>query len=223
MGCGHFRAKGSGIKTFVGPTGYPVRLDRDPRRNPDNPRMRFLIDFFPIGLFVAAYKLHDIYTATAVLMVATVVQTGIIYAIDRRLQTLHKVTLVLVLVFGTLTLVLQDERFIKWKPTVLYASMAIVLGAALWGWKKNFLQLLLGSQLTLPAPVWARLTVIWIGYFLFMAGINAYVAAYYSTEDWVNFKLWGYVFPVIFIVGQGLYIARYLKDDGSAANGEPKP
>ncbi|MEY4978772.1 MAG: hypothetical protein RLZZ352_1042 [Pseudomonadota bacterium] len=173
--------------------------------------MRLLIDFFPIALFVAAYKLADIYTATAVLMAATVVQSGIIYAIDRKLQTLQKVTLVLVLVFGVLTLVLHDERFIKWKPTVLYASMAVVLGAALWVWKKNFLQLLLGSQLSLPAPVWARLTAIWVAYFLFMAGINAYVAAFYSTEDWVNFKLWGYIFPVLFIVGQGLYIAPHLK------------
>jgi intracellular septation protein len=177
--------------------------------------MRFLIDFFPIALFVAAYKLQDIYVGTAVLMVSTVLQTGIIYAIDRRLQTLHKVTLVLVLVFGALTLLLHDERFIKWKPTVLYASMAIVLGAALWGWKKNFLQLLLGSQLILPPPVWARLTVIWIGYFLFMAALNGYVAAYYSTDEWMNFKLWGYVFPLIFIVGQGLYIARYIKDEHS--------
>ena len=188
-----------------------------PRCNPDNPSMRFLIDFFPIALFVAAYKLQDIYTATAVLMAATVLQTGIIYGIDRKLQTMQKVTLVLVLVFGVLTLVLQDERFIKWKPTVLYASMAIVLGAALWGWKKNFLQILLGSQLTLPTAVWGRLTVIWVAYFLFMAAINGYVAAYYSTEDWVNFKLWGYIFPVVFIVGQGLYIARYIKDDSNGA------
>jgi intracellular septation protein len=182
--------------------------------------MRFLIDFFPILLFVAAYKLEGIYTATAVLMAATVLQTGIIYGIDRKLQTLQKVTLVLVLVFGVLTLVLQDERFIKWKPTVLYASMGIALGAALWGWKKNFLQILLGSQLTLPTAVWGRLTLIWIGYFLFMAALNGYVAAYYSTEDWVNFKLWGYIFPLLFIVGQGLYIARYIKDDG---NGAKKP
>lgn len=183
--------------------------------------MRFLIDFFPIALFVGAYKLHDIYTATAVLMVATLVQTGIIYAIDRKLQTLQKVTLVLVIVFGVLTLVLHDERFIKWKPTVLYASMAIVLAAALWGWKKNFLQILLGSQLSLPAPVWGRLTVIWVVYFLFMAAINGYVAAYYSTEDWVNFKLWGYIFPVLFIVGQGLYIARYLKEPETGGPEQP--
>ena len=190
---------------------FPPR--RGDWRAVDNRAMRFLIDFFPIALFVAAYKWQGIYVATGVLMAATVLQTGLIYLIDRKLQTLHKVTLVLVLVFGALTLFLQDERFIKWKPTVLYASMAVVLGAALWIWKKNFLQILLGSQLTLPTAVWARLTVIWIGYFLFMAGINAYVAAYYSTEDWVNFKLWGYIFPVLFIIAQGLYIARHIKDD----------
>ena len=186
--------------------------------------MRILIDFFPIALFVAAYKMYDIYTATAVLMAATLVQTGIIYAVDRKLQTMQKVTLVLVIVFGVLTLALHDERFIKWKPTVLYSSMAIVLGAALWIWKKNFLQILLGSQLSLPEAVWARLTVIWVSYFLFMAALNGYVAALYSTEDWVNFKLWGYAFPIIFIVGQGLYISRYIRDDGpaegSASNAE---
>ncbi len=175
--------------------------------------MRLLIDFFPIALFVAAYKWQGIYVATGVLMAATVLQTGLIWLLDRKLQTLHKVTLVLVLVFGALTLFLQDERFIKWKPTVLYASMAVVLAAALWIWKKNFLQILLGSQLTLPSQVWARLTVAWVGYFLFMAAINGWVAAYYSTEDWVNFKLWGYIFPVLFIVGQGIYIARHLKDE----------
>lgn len=180
--------------------------------------MRLLIDFLPIALFVLAYKLQGIFVATAVLMAATLVQTGVIYAIDRRLQNMHKVTLVMVLVFGTLTLVLQDESFIKWKPTVLYGSMALVLGLALRIWKKNFLKILLGSQLRLPDPVWNKCTVMWIGYFLFMAAINGYVAAYYSTEDWVNFKLWGYVFPVAFLVGQGLYLARYLKDDAAEPN-----
>ena len=183
--------------------------------------MRFLIDFFPIALFVGAYKLQDIYVATAVLMAATVVQTGIIYALDRRLQTLHKVTLVLVLVFGLLTLLLHDERFIKWKPTVLYGSMALVLAVALWGWGKNFLQMLLGSQLQLPKPVWNKLTVAWVGYFAFMAAINAYVAINFSTEDWVNFKLWGYVFPLVFIVGQGIYIARYLSATEETAATKP--
>ena len=175
--------------------------------------MRFLIDFFPILLFFGAYKLHDIYVGTAVLMAATVLQSGIIYAIDRRLQTMQKATLALVLVFGALTLGLHDERFIKWKPTVLYAGMALGLAAALWIWKKNLLQLLLGSQLRLPAAVWGRLTLAWILYFLFMAASNAYVAAYYSTEAWMDFKLWGYAFPLLFIIGQGFYVAPHLKDE----------
>ncbi len=175
--------------------------------------MRLLIDFFPIVLFFLAYQWQGIYAATAVLMGATVLQIALIYAIDRRLQTLHKVTLLLVLVFGALTLALQDERFIKWKPTVLYGAMALALAAAQWGWKKNVLQLLLGTQLRLPEPVWTRLTWAWIGYCLFMAGLNAYVAAFFSTDAWVDFKLWGYIFPVVFLVGQGIYVARHLKDD----------
>lgn len=187
--------------------------------------MRILIDFFPIALFVAFYKLQGIYTATAVLMAATVVQTAIIYAMDKRLQMMQKVTLALVLVFGVLTLVLRDERFIKWKPTVLYVSMATVLATALWVWKKNFLQILLSSQLQLPDAVWARLTVIWVGYFLFMGALNGYVAANFTTDEWINFKLWGYVFPVLFIVGQGVYIARYLRDDSTTSpeNAPPNP
>ena len=175
--------------------------------------MRFLIDFLPIVLFVGAYKLYDIYVATGVLMAATVAQMAIIYALDRKLTTMHRITLLLILVFGSLTLVLQNELFIKWKPTVLYLAMAIGLSIALWTAKKNFLKLMLGSQLELPDPVWMRLNVVWIGYCLFMAVINGYVAAYFSTEAWVNFKLWGYVFPLTFIIGQGLYIAPHLKAD----------
>ena len=183
--------------------------------------MKFLIDFFPIALFVAAYKLRDIYFATAVLMAATVVQSTVLYAIDRKLQALQKATLVLVLVFGTLTLALHDDRFIKWKPTVLYGAMAIALAIAVWVYKKNFLKMLLGSQLELPDPVWMRLNVVWVAYSAFMSLINAYVAAYYSTEAWVNFKLWGYAFPLVFIVGQGFYIARYIKADEPQAPNPP--
>lgn len=178
--------------------------------------MKLLIDFFPILLFFAAYKTYDIYTATGVLMAATVVQMGLIYAIDRKLQMMHKITLVLILVFGALTLGLHDERFIKWKPTILYAAMGMGLAIALWGLKKNFLKLLLGSQLELPDPVWMRLNLAWIVYCVFMSLLNSYVAAYFSTETWVNFKLWGYAIPLVFIVGQGFYIAPYLKSEKSS-------
>ena len=175
--------------------------------------MKLLIDFFPILLFFGAFKYYDIYVGTAVLMAATVVQTALIYWMDRRLQTMHKITLALVLLFGTLTLTLHDDRFIKWKPTVLYAAMAIGLAVSIWVMKKNFLKIMLGSQLALPEAVWKKLNLIWVGYCIFMAAINGYVAAYYSTEDWVNFKLWGYAFPLAFIVAQGFYIAPHLKSD----------
>ena len=166
--------------------------------------MKLLIDFLPILLFFGAFKYYDIYVGTAVLMAATVVQTGLIYWMDRRLQTMHKITL---------TLTLHDDRFIKWKPTVLYAAMAIGLAVSIWVMKKNFLKIMLGSQLALPEAVWKKLNLIWVGYCIFMAAINGYVAAYYSTEDWVNFKLWGYAFPLAFIVAQGFYIAPHLKSD----------
>ena len=183
--------------------------------------MKILIDFFPILLFFGAYKLYDIYVGTAVLMAATVLQMSLVYLIDRKLQMMHKITLVLIMLFGTLTLVLHDERFIKWKPTVLYGAMALALALAVWVYKKNFLKLLLGSQLTLPDPVWMRLNTVWVGYSAFMAIINGYVAAYYSTEAWVNFKIWGYVFPLLFIVGQGFYIARYLQTDDTRISPPP--
>ena len=182
--------------------------------------MKILLDFLPILLFFGAYKLWGIYAGTAVLMAATSAQMAIVYAIDRKLTTMHKATLALILVFGALTLLLQDERFIKWKPTVLYAAMALALAVALWAFRKNFLKLMLGSQLALPDAVWHRLTVAWVGYCLFMAALNGYVAAYFSTDAWANFKLWGYVFPLAFIVGQGFYVARHLSDETPAETPE---
>ncbi|MEO8856297.1 MAG: septation protein A [Burkholderiaceae bacterium] len=175
--------------------------------------MKALLDFVPILLFFGAYKLYNIYVGTAVLMAATVVQTGIVYAIDRKVSALQKITLAMILVFGALTLWLQDERFIKWKPSVLYVAIAIALVVAVWVFKKSFLKLMLGAQLELPDRVWMRLNIAWIGYCLFMAIVNGYVAAFFSTDAWVDFKIWGYIFPVLFLVGQGLYIAPHLKGE----------
>ncbi len=179
--------------------------------------MKTLLDFLPILLFVAAYKFSTIYVATGVLMVATVLQMAVTYMIDKKLTTMHKMTLGMVLGFGALTLVLQDENFIKWKPTVLYIAMALAMCVAMWVMKKNYLKLMLGSQLDLPDPVWMRLNVAWMLYCLFMAAVNGYVAAYYTTDQWVNFKLWGYVFPLVFMGGQGWYISRYLGSDEPVA------
>ncbi|MDR0274543.1 MAG: septation protein A [Burkholderiaceae bacterium] len=185
--------------------------------------MKVLLDFLPILLFFAAYQLWGVYVATAVLMAATVTQMLAVYWLDKKLNTMHKATLALILIFGALTLALHDERFIKWKPTVLYAAMALTLAVALWGLRKNFLKIALGSQLNLPDSVWARLTAAWVLYCLFMAALNGYVAAFFSTDAWMKFKVWGYVFPLVFIIGQGFYVARHLEDAASPANPAPPP
>jgi intracellular septation protein len=181
--------------------------------------MKTLIDFLPFVFFFGAFKLFDIYVGTAVLMAATALQMLIVYRMDGKLQTMQKITLALVLVFGGLTLVLHDERFIKWKPTFLYMAMALALAVALWGMRKNILKLMLGAQLELPDKVWHRLNIAWIFYTLFMAAINAYVVLYYSTADWVSFKVWGYVFPLSFLVAQGFYIAPHLRGQDAPEDG----
>lgn len=173
--------------------------------------MKTLLNFLPLLLFFVAYKLTDIYTATMVLMAASVVEAGIVYAMDKKLSSMQKITLAAILVFGAVTLVLHDETFIKWKPTVLYAVLALVLSVMVWVRKVNFLKSFLGQQLELPDPVWQRLNVVWIVYCGFMAVLNGYVAAYFSTDAWVSFKVWGYVFPLAFIIGQGFYIAPHIK------------
>lgn len=178
--------------------------------------MKQFLDFLPIVLFFGTYKLYGIYIATGVLMAATVLHTLYIYKTEGRLMTMHKVTLALVLVFGALTLLFQDERFIKIKPTLLYSALAIALAVGLWGYGKNLLRAMLGGVLELAPAVWRKLTIAWIGYSLFMASVNAYVAAYWSTEEWVNFKLWGYIFPLVFLLAQGVYIARHLPKDGGS-------
>ena len=173
--------------------------------------MKQILDFIPILLLFIAYKTYDIYTATAVMMAATVVQMAILYKLDGKLATMHKATLILVLGFGALTLGFHDERFIKIKPTVLYTFMALALGIALWVYKKNFLKSMLGAQMSLPDTVWRNLTVSWIVYSLAIASLNAYVAYFYTTEQWVNFKIWGYAFPLVFLVAQGIYISKYIQ------------
>ena len=175
--------------------------------------MKQLLDFLPILLFFTAFKMYDIYVATGVIMVATSVQMLILYKLDGRLSTMHKVTWALVLGFGALTLGFHDERFVKIKPTVLYAFTGLGLAIGLWVLKKNFLKLMLGAQLKMPDGVWRNLTVIWVTYSFFMAALNAYVALMFTTEQWVNFKLWGYAFPLVFLLGQGIYIAKHLQSD----------
>ena len=147
--------------------------------------MRQLIDFLPILLFFGAYKAYNIYVATGVIMVATLVQMAILYKMDGTLQTMHKVTLALVLGFGAMTLGFQDERFIKIKPTVLYTFMASALAIGLWIYKKNFLKSMLGAQIKLPDQIWRNLTVAWVVYSLGMAALHLWRITTPPNNGWI--------------------------------------
>jgi intracellular septation protein len=179
--------------------------------------MKLLIDFFPIVLFFVAYKLADIYWATAVAIVATVIQIGWLRVSTGKTEPMQWLSLGVIVLFGGATLLAHNEAFIKWKPTVLYWLMGGVLLLGQLLWRKNFLKSLMGSQLTLPDDAWRAVNWSWTAFFLVMGALNLWVAYSFSTDAWVNFKLFGGLgLMAVFIVGQALYLGRYLKAEDSA-------
>src|SRR5687767_15899505 len=127
--------------------------------------MKFLFDFFPVILFFIAFKAADIYVATGVAIAATFVQVGWVKFKGRRVEPMLWASLAIVAVFGGATLVLQDETFIKWKPTVLYWLFGVVLAASAFVFRRNLIRAMLGKQMALPDAVWSRLNLSWIAFF----------------------------------------------------------
>jgi intracellular septation protein len=119
----------------------------------------------------------------------------------------------IIVVFGGATLMLQNEIFIKWKPTVLYWLLGAVLAGAALLFRRNLIRMMLSEQVQLPDPVWNRLNWSWVGFFAFMGALNLYVAYNYSTDLWVNFKLFGGMgLMLLFVVVQALFLARHVED-----------
>src|SRR5688572_33087222 len=137
--------------------------------------MKFLFDFLPVILFFVAFKLAGIYVATAVAIAATFAQVGWLKLRKRKIEPMVWASLAIIAVFGGATLVLQDETFIKWKPTVLYWLFGAVLAGAAFACR-NLIRALPSEQVQLPEPVCARLNASWIGFFVFMGALNLSVA-----------------------------------------------
>ena len=175
--------------------------------------MKLLFDFLPILLFFIAYKLADIYVATGVLIVVTLMQVGWIWLRQRRVEKLPLFTAGLVLVFGGATLILHDPVFVKWKPTVVnWLFAAAFLGSRFIG-QKPLLERMMGEQLELPAPVWVKLTLAWAAFFFAMGLANLYVAFTFDENTWVNFKLFGMLgLTLVFVLAQAAYMSRHIKD-----------
>jgi len=178
--------------------------------------MKFLFDLFPIILFFIAFKFGDIYTATIVAMVATIGQILWVYYRHRKIDAMQWVSLVMILVFGSLTIFLHDKTFIQLKPTALYWLFAAVLFISSEFFQKNWIQVFMSKQVTLKEKnshtVWRHLNRAWAAFFFVMGALNLYIAFEYSEETWVNFKLFGSTgLLVIFVITQGIWLSRHME------------
>jgi intracellular septation protein len=176
--------------------------------------MQLLADYFPLILFFVAFKWQGIFVATAVAIVASAVQIAY-FRFRGRVSPVHWLSLAIIVVFGGATLFLQDETFIKWKPTVLYAAFGAVLATGKLAFGRDLIAALL-KDISLPAHVWTAVTWSWIAFFAAMAIANWYVAFHFTTDTWVNFKVWGGIgLFLVFALGQGLWLARHMTEERS--------
>src|SRR6185369_5756513 len=152
--------------------------------------MKFLFDLLPVLAFFVAFQIAGIYAATAVAITTTVVQVAWLKLRGKRVDAMVWASLAIIVVFGGATLILQDETFIKWKPTVLYGLFGAILAFGKLVLGRDLIAYLL-KGITLPAGVWTRVTWAWTAFFATMAFANWYVAFHYATDTWVNFKVWG--------------------------------
>jgi intracellular septation protein len=199
--------------------------------------MKLLFDLFPVILFFVAFKYSEknpelaaswvgtllgsvdakqapILLATVVVIVATVAQIAWVWFRHGKVDKMLWLSLVLVVVFGGMTLIFQDETFIKWKPTILYWAFATSMAFAARVMKKNAIKSMLGEQLTLPEEVWSRVNLSWIAFFIFMGVLNLLIAFNFSTDTWVNFKLFGGMgLMLVFVFGQGILLSKYVQEE----------
>jgi intracellular septation protein len=183
--------------------------------------MKLLYDFLPLLLFFAAFKLYDIYVATAAAILASIVQVGAHWLKHRRFETMPLITLGVLVVFGGLTLILRDDTFIKWKPTLVYWLLAaLALGSQAFS-RKTLVERMLGQQLALPPIVWARQNLSWGIFFVALGALNLYVAFFFRLDldatarqaIWVNFKVFGLLgLTFVFVLLQGFLISRHINE-----------
>lgn len=175
--------------------------------------MKLLFDLLPLVLFFVAFRLFDIYVATAVAIVASIAQIAWLKLRGKRVEGMQWAGLVIICVFGGMTLLLKDETFIKLKPTILYGCFALALLVSRFAMGRNLIESMMGKQVRLPTVIWDRLNWGWIAFFIAMAGLNLFVANNFSTDIWVNFKLFGSMgLTVLFVIAQALYLSRHVQE-----------
>lgn len=175
--------------------------------------MKFLFDLFPVILFFVVFKFSGIYAATATAIVATILQIGWAKYRHGKVDGALIASGVIIIVFGGATLLLHNESFIKWKPTVLYWLFTVSLLVANMVFRKNLIRSLMEKQISMPDAVWNKLNLAWAVFFAFLGCLNLYVAFNFSTDTWVDFKLFGTMgLMLAFIIGQSLVLNKYMSE-----------
>jgi len=173
--------------------------------------MKQFFEFIPLIIFFAVYKMQDIYAATLALIISTALLLAISYIKNKRVEKMHLISFVLILVFGGLTLVLRDDHFIKWKPTVINWLFGIVLLVSQFAFNSPLIKKMLGKEMTLPDQVWSKVNVAWALFFILCGCLNLYIAFSFSEAFWVNFKVFGLLgLTLVFTVATVLYLYKHL-------------
>lgn len=205
--------------------------------------MKLLFDLFPVILFFATFKVAQAYPdsatayatdllghfgagglvgveqapillATVAVILGTVIQVAWVWFHHGKVDKMLWVSLVLVSFFGSMTLIFRDDTFIKWKPTVLYWIFALVLLVSDKMAGKNLVRSMLESQFSLPDPLWGKLNLSWVGFFVFMGAANLFVALSFSNDTWVNFKLFGGTgLMLVFMLAQGWVLLKHVEPE----------
>jgi intracellular septation protein len=185
--------------------------------------MKLFADWLPLVAFFVLYKTVDIYAATAGAIVISLVMIALMRWRGLPIDKMQWISLGLIVVFGGATLFLQDERFIKAKPSLLYLLFGLVLIVPQLFKSIYLIEKLMAGRIDLPAHAWRLLNTAWALFFFAMAALNGWVATAFSTDIWVDFKVFGTLgLTLAFVVAQAIYMGRFMKSE-SAPEPEPEP
>lgn len=174
--------------------------------------MQILYDFLPVIIFFIVYKIWGIYAATAAAIVISFIQIAFFWLRHRRFEHLQLITFFLIAILGITTILLHNPIFIKWKPTAIDWAFALVFLFSQLFCERTVIEYLMGDKITLPKKIWHRLNISWILFFSLVGLANLYVVYHFSTNAWVNFKLFGLLgLTLIFAILQAVYLAKHVE------------
>ncbi|SMB86248.1 intracellular septation protein [Pasteurella testudinis DSM 23072] len=181
--------------------------------------MKQLLEFIPLILFFAAYKIYGIQAGAITLIVATVLQLIILKLKFGGIEKQQKIMAAAVVFFGLLTVYFNDLEFLKWKVTIVYAVFALALLVSQYGFKKPLVKSLLGKEINLPQFVWNNLNLGWALFFVLCMLVNLYISNYMSDDAWATFKVFGVIgMTLVATVITGVYLYKYLPKDNEPNN-----